>query len=232
MRAGRYSPPVPRPALPPARLREVYDRVGASQDRQAWYEDAATDVLLRWGAFEDARAVVEMGCGTGRLAARLLERSGATYRGTDLSPVMVALARERLAPFGDRATIALVAGGPPAAPPGSADRFLAAYVLDTLSEADAAATLDAAHGLLAPGGRLCVASLGGAVGPLSRAVGAAWRAVYRVRPALVGGCRPVRVLPLLDPARWRVLHAEAVAPWGVPSEAVVAERRGETAGGV
>ena len=212
-------------ALSPARLREVYDRVGASQDRQAWYEDAATDVLLRWGAFEEAGAVVEMGCGTGRLAARLLERGGATYRGTDLSPVMVGLARERLAPFGSRAEVALVDGGPPTAPPGSADRFVAAYVLDTLSDADLAATLDAAHGLLRPGGLLCTASLGGAAGPLARAVGAGWSAVYRVRSALVGGCRPVSVRPRLDAARWRVLRAEAVAPWGVPSESVVAERR-------
>ena len=219
-------------ALPPARLRDVYDRVGVGQDRQGWYENAATDVLLQHGAFEEAEAVVEMGCGTGRLAARLLERGGATYRGTDLSPVMVGLARERLARFGDRAEVALVEGGPPAAPPGSADRFVAAYVLDTLSDADIAATLDAAHRVLRPGGRLCLASLSGGVGTLSRAVGAGWAAVYRLRPALVGGCRPVCVLPLLDAARWRVLHAEAVAPWGVPSEAVVAERREETPGGV
>ena len=138
---------------------------------------------------------------------------------------MVGLARARLAPFGDRASVALVGGGPPAAPPGSADRFVAAYVLDTLSPEDVAATVDAAHDLLGRGGRLCVASLGAGAGPLSRVVGAAWGAVYRLRPALVGGCRPVAVLPALDPDRWTVVHAETVAPWGIPSEAVVAERR-------
>lgn len=213
-------------ALSPRRLRAVYDRVGARQDRQAWYEDVATDVLLRHGAFEDAGAVVEMGCGTGRLAAALLARSGATYRGTDLSPVMVGLARARLAPFGRRAAVELVDGGPPPGPPGSADRFVAAYVLDTLSDADIAAAVGAAHRLLRPGGLLCLASLGGAAGGLPRAVAAAWAGVYRVRPDLVGGCRPVRVVPFLDPDRWAVRHAEPVAPWGVPSEAVVAERRG------
>ena len=224
-------------SLPPARLREVYDRVGAMQDRQGWYEDAAVDVLLRHGAFADARRTVEMGCGTGRLAARLLALSpGATYRGTDLSPVMADLARSRLAPFGDRAEVEVVDGGPPAAPPGAADRFVATYVLDTLSPADIARTLDAAHRLLAPGGRLCVASLAppsaqGGAGWLARAVGAGWRALYRARPELVGGCRPVEVRPYLDPTRWTVLHAERVAPWGVSSEAVVAVPR-KAGGGV
>ena len=213
-------------ALSPRRLRDVYDRVGARQDGQAWYEDAATDVLLRRGAFEDAAAVVEMGCGTGRLAAVLLARTDATYRGTDLSPVMAGLARERLAPFGSRAAVELVEGGPPDGPPGSADRFVAAYVLDTLSDADIAATVGAAHRLLRPGGLVCLASLGGAVGVGPRAVAAAWNGVYQVRPELVGGCRPVRVVPFLDPDRWAVRHVERVAPWGVPSEAVVAERRG------
>ena len=212
--------------LTPPQLRAVYDRVGARQDRQGWYEDPATDVLLRWGAFEEARSVVEMGCGTGRLAAQVLRRSRATYRGTDLSPVMVRLARERLSPFGTRAEVDLVDGGPPAVPPGSADRFVAAYVLDTLSDADIAATVDAAHRALGRGGLLCVASLGGAHAGLPRVVGAAWAAVHRVRPALVGGCRPVRVVPHLDPERWAVVRSERVAPWGVPSEAVVAERRG------
>ena len=35
--------------LTPAEARRVYDRVGAKQDAQGWYEDAATDVLLAHG---------------------------------------------------------------------------------------------------------------------------------------------------------------------------------------
>ena len=217
---------MPLSALLPDQLREVYDRVGAAQDRQGWYEDPAVDVLLQHGAFGAARAVVEMGCGTGRLAARLLEMAPeATYRGTDLSLVMADLARARLAPYGDRASVEVVTGGPPTAPPDSVDRFVATYVLDTLSAGDIARTLDAAHRMLAPGGRLCLASLSGGEGAVSRAVGAGWRALYRLRPTLVGGCRPVEVRPLLDPDQWDVLHAERVAPRGVPSEAVVAVPR-------
>ena len=215
---------MPLPALSPRQLRVVYDRVGARQDRQGWYEDPATDLLVRHGGFAAARSVVEVGCGTGRLAARLLAEElppDATYRALDLSPVMVGLARQRLAPFGDRATVTLTDGAPPDGPP--ADRFVTAYVLDALSDADARAMLRAAHRLLRPGGLVCVASLTDGAGPASRAVAAGWRAVYRVRPVWLGGCRPVRVRPLLDGGRWRVRSQARVAPWGVPSEVVVAE---------
>ena len=62
-RGGRFSEV---PALSPAQARAVYDRVGASQDRQGWYEKAAVDEAVAHGAFETARSVVEVGCGTGR----------------------------------------------------------------------------------------------------------------------------------------------------------------------
>ena len=42
--------------------RAFYDRFGARQDRQAFYEDA----------FERARGVPEFGCGTGRFAEVLV----------------------------------------------------------------------------------------------------------------------------------------------------------------
>jgi SAM-dependent methyltransferase len=216
----------------------VYDRVGRRQDVQGWYEGPAVDLLVRHGRFAAARAVVEVGAGTGRLAARLLRDAlppWAAYRATDLSPVMVGIARQRLAPFGARATASLTDGAPPDGPPGSADRFVAAYVLDTLSEPAARGMLAAAHRLLRPGGLVCLASLGEGVGPLSRAVAAGWRAAYRVRPEWLGGCRPVSVRPLLDAGRWAVRFHARPAPYAVPSDVVVAEalgpERGRGAGG-
>lgn len=53
--------------------RRAYDRIGTLQDTQAFYEDETTAELLRHGAFAEARAVFEFGCGTGRFAETLLE---------------------------------------------------------------------------------------------------------------------------------------------------------------
>ena len=217
------------PVLSPAQARAVYDRVGASQDRQGWYEDAAVDQAVAHGAFGSARSVVEVGCGTGRLAARLLAHElppDGTLAASDPSPVMVALARQRLAAWGDRAEVVEAFGVPPVAP-GSADRVVVTYVLDLLSDADTRRVIADAHRALAPGGRLVLAGLSSGTGPVSRAVAAGWRTVWHVRPTWVGGCRPVEAGSLLDGRQWETVHHERVAPWGVPSESLVAVRRGD-----
>ena len=53
--------------------RLAYDRIGTIQDSQAFYEDRATNLLLRHADFESSEAVFEFGCGTGRFALRLLD---------------------------------------------------------------------------------------------------------------------------------------------------------------
>ena len=45
-----------------------YDRFGAKQDWQRFYEDRAISELVAHGALADAQSVVEFGCGTGRIA--------------------------------------------------------------------------------------------------------------------------------------------------------------------
>jgi len=146
-----------------AEARAFYDRMGAKQDTQAFYEDAATRDLVAHGHFEEARAVVEFGCGTGRFAKGLLEQHTpptATYLGVDVSPRMVEIARGRLERFGNRASVQLTDGKPRIdAPDGSCDRFVSNYVFDLLSEADIAAVVSEAHRMLRPGGLICLASL-------------------------------------------------------------------------
>lgn len=209
--------------------RRIYDRIGALQDSQAFYEDFAVAELIRHGRFDAARSVFELGCGTGRVARQLLVEhlpADARYRGVDLSPEMVRLARERLARFGARAEVVLTSGEPPTAEPtGAYDRFVSTYVLDLLAEADIRAVLREAHRMLGPGGLLCVASLGTGAGPGTRALARLWALVHRLRPGLVGGCRPLDLLPFLEPSRWAVRHHARLSAFGVPSEVVVAERR-------
>jgi len=211
-----------------AQARRVYDRIGAKQDSQAFYEDVATDELVRNGSFDRARAVFELGCGTGRFAEKLLAShlpADATYRGTDVSPKMVELAQQRLARFGERANVAL-SQGPirTEETDGSFDRFISNYVLDLLSDEDIRAVVDEAHRLLEPGGLLCVASLSHPTKPLSRFVIGVWSRLFAINPQLVGGCRPIELCDFVDEPRWRIRHRAQVTPFGLPSEALVAER--------
>jgi ubiquinone/menaquinone biosynthesis C-methylase UbiE len=184
--------------------------------------------LIRHGDFAAAFAVFEFGCGTGRFARMLLDDHlgrAATYRGVDLSPTMVELAERRLSEFADRAGVVLTDGGPPASePPESFDRFVSNFVFDLLSEADIAAVVSEAHRMLRPGGLLCLASLSPAHGVVSGAVIRVWSFLHRLDPRLVAGCRPIELLAFLEEGRWKVRHHRHLAPFGLPCEAVVAER--------
>jgi len=209
--------------------RRAYDRIGSLQDSQAFYEDRATDVLLRHGDFGSAQAVFEFGCGTGRFARRLLTEllpPAARYRGVDISPKMASLARARLEPFASRADVVLTEGGPPIGEePESYDRFVSSYVFDLLSEEDIRAVLREAHRMLRPGGLLCLTSLSTGVGPLSRSVARAWSWVQTRQPSIVGGCRPIDLLPFLSASSWEVRHHSKLVAFGITSEILVGQRR-------
>lgn len=208
--------------------RRVYDRIGSLQDSQAFYEDRAVGLLVEHGRFAEAGSVFELGCGTGRLALRLLSGElpeGASYRAVDLSPTMVGLATERLAGYAPRATVQLSNGDPPTAEPDAGfDRFVSTYVLDLLEESEIDAVLREAHRMLRPGGLLCLASLGKGTRLASRALVAVWAALHRISPAMVGGCRPLDLLARLPRDRWAVRHHGRVVSFAVPSEVIVAER--------
>ena len=208
--------------------RRVYDRIGSRQDTQAFYEDRAAALVLRHGDFGSAQRVFELGTGTGRFALRLLSEhlpATALYRGVDLSPTMVEIARRRLARYSPRAEVAL-SHGEPSLPESasSCDRLVSNYVLDLLSEEDIARVLQEAHRILRPGGLLCLSGLSTGAGPISRFVARAWERVHALRPELVGGCRPLDLRAQLPASGWHVVNHEHLAPFSIPSEVLVARR--------
>ena len=208
--------------LTPEEARRFYDRFGKKQDAQGFYEDPALDDLVRHASLAEAQAVFEFGCGSGRFAARLLAGHlphSATYLGCDVSSTMVALATERLAPFADRARATLSDGTmhfPLAAD--SVDRVLCTYVLDLLSETQIAKFLQEAARVLTPGGKLCLVSLTHGTTFPSRVVSTLWGLLYRLRPTIVGGCRPLRLDQFLSPDCWETEYRNVVTPFAVPSE--------------
>jgi ubiquinone/menaquinone biosynthesis C-methylase UbiE len=81
----------------------------------------------------DGGRIVEIGCGTGQIAAELLrENPGLQYVGLDLSSTMLDLARARLGSFPDRVDLRQVLGSLPLEP-GSFD---GAYGVDVLHHVD------------------------------------------------------------------------------------------------
>lgn len=214
--------------LSPEVAARVYDRIGRLQDTQAPIERRAVDRLVEVGDLGHAKAVFELGCGTGAFARRLLSEvlpEGSTYVGGDVSRRMVSLAGRRIAPWPTRAKIIQLDGSLPLPNPDrSVDRFVAAYVFDLLEPDYARQLVKDAHRMLLDGGLLCVSSLTWGQSPLSRTVSSAWNGLLHLAPRLVGGCRPIRVRELLDPAQWFIQQDTVLEAWGVPSEVLIAAR--------
>lgn len=208
--------------------RAFYDRFGKKQDSQSFYEDIATKALIGKCEFDRARAVFEFGCGTGRFAQRLLERhlpSNARYVGVDISETMVALAKKRLVRFGHRAEVHRINGSPQIdVETGAFDRFVSTYVFDLLEFEDMRTVLGEAWRILSDGGLLGLASLTHGFTFVSRAVESIWTLIYAIRPALVGGCRPIRLSELVAEPNWRILYNDKFSGYGVPSEVLVTKK--------
>ncbi len=75
--------------------------------------------------------------------------------------------------------------------------------------------------MLRPDGRLCLASLTFGEAALARVICRLWRTVHRLRPQLVGGCRPLALREYLG-SPWTALHAETVCTLGLCTEVVLA----------
>ena len=196
------------------------------QDTQAFYEDAAINAMVANAAMAQAQRVVEFGCGTGRLALELLERHlpvSARYLGTDISSTMVAIAGARLRRYANRA-IVMPTDGAPALPvaDASADRIIATYVFDLLSEVDRIAFLAEAARVLLPEGLLCLVGITTGTSGISRAMMSAWRGIFRLNPRLVGGCRPTSAIEYLSTGSWTIRCHDVLVSWGIASEVVIA----------
>ncbi len=214
--------------LKPSEAKEYYDRFGIRQDEQGFYEDRPLAALVAQLDLSNAGSVVELGCGTGRLALDLLENhlpEEATYRGIDISDTMVSIAQERLAVFGERAFV-VQGDGAQKLPcgEGGCDRVIATYVLDLLSADDARSFIREAHRILAPGGLIGIAGLTPGTSTVSRAVSIVWRTVQRVWPRRVGGCRPVEAAAYLDADNWSIVSRSVVTQSTIPSEVIVARK--------
>ena len=97
-------------------MRDHFQRAASSFDR-LYDSRALAGRLLRPGLYEryrialriargyDHPRVLDLGCGSARIAEELLDDGAREYVGVDFSAPMLELARDRLARFGDRARL-------------------------------------------------------------------------------------------------------------------------------
>ena len=205
-----------------------YNHLGSRQDWQRFFEDPAVEVMLRHGDFNHAASVLEFGCGTGRLAERLLSDclpANSRYLGIDISETMIDLARKRLRPWARRGIVRLSDGSCTLLEADdSVDRVVSTYVLDLLSRGNIDLFLREAFRVLASGGLLCLASLSHGQGVLGSSVSSIWTQVHALSPWIVGGCRPIDLRGFLSPSLWQFKCIQLIPTMGITSQVVVASK--------
>jgi ubiquinone/menaquinone biosynthesis C-methylase UbiE len=208
--------------LSEAEARRFYDGWGRRLDLGESFEGRAKALASDWLAPRPGERVLEVGVGCGHALAHAAERAGpGRALGVELSPTMLALARER-AP-----AARLVQGSIHALPlaDGAFSAVLSSYLLDLLPGASLVPALRELRRVLAPDGRLVLCSLTCGATALQGAMMALWSAIHRLGPERVGGCRPLELEPLVAAAGLRVERRAHVAQLGVPSEVLLLLRR-------
>lgn len=154
--------PAPDSASPPHPVEGYYRLHARIYDATRWsFLFGRSSLLDRLPRGFTPTRVLEIGCGTGAVLARIARRfPHAEALGLDCSPDMLAIARRRLAPFGARVQAERRAyGESPSAGP-AFDLVVASYALSMFNPGWESA-IDAAHADLRPGGLIAIVDFHG-----------------------------------------------------------------------
>lgn len=212
------------PEILEARIRksdvpEVYRRLAPHYD--AWAERAEAKArrrCLELAGIRDGEAVLEVAVGTGLAFVEILKRNPyGRNEGIDITEEMLARARQRAAEVGVPGYRLQVGDAYHLEyPDASFDVLVNNYMFDLLPVGDFPAVLAEFRRVLKPGGRLMLVNMTKG----ERWHHALWELVYRIRPAWLGGCRGVQLVPFLEAAGFAVASREYVSELGFASEVV------------
>lgn len=204
-------------------VRGVYERIAPLYDAWALLtETRARRACLDLARVRDGESVLEVAVGTGMTFAELLARNpSGRNEGIDLTEGMLRRAKERARRVG-RGEFHLALGDAYALdfPDASFDLVVNNYMFDLLPEEDFPRVLAEFHRVLRPGGRLVLVNMTKGERLQHRLA----EAVYRLNPALMGGCRGVTLEPFVRAAGFEVARREVAVQLTFPSEIISASR--------
>jgi len=150
--------------------------------------------------------VLEVGIGPGRLLSELAARKNARITGVDISSNMLHLARRRLERRKRDASLVQADGQALPFADGSFDGVVGVLYLGVLPPQQVEEALVEMTRVVAPGGRVVVASLHFRHGLVRRG----WMTAYRLLPELVGKIRPIDLGEAYERAGLRLLREEEI----------------------
>ncbi len=198
---------------------DVYSRVAPLYDVWAWLtERHARRRCLEVAAIQDGEDVLEVAVGTGLAFVEILEANpSGRNEGVDLTAAMLSRAEKKAAQTGNPHYRLRVGDAYDLDfPSDSFDVVINNYMFDLLPERDFPAVLGEFKRVLRPGGRLALVNMTHG----ARWYNGVWDRLYRMNPALLGGCRGVSLLPLLQQTGFQHTTREYRSQFTFPSEVV------------
>lgn len=209
--------------LPKSAVLRTYRWIAPTHDGLAILVEArARQLGLDWFDAQDGERLLEVAVGTGLSFQHLLRANPSGWtEGVDLTPAMLRKARRR-AERAPTDCYRLHQGDAYALdyPDASFDGVLNSYMFDLLPVDDFVPVLREFKRVLRPGGRLVLVNM---TRP-ERWYHHGWEALYRLHPALLGGCRGVQTAPFLRTTGFVDVQRRFISQWTFPSEVVYGEK--------
>ena len=200
---------------------ELYRKIAPAYDLWARLtESRARNRCLDLVSIQDGESVLEVAVGTGLAFEKILRANpSGRNEGIELTEAMLARAKRRAARTGTD-NYHLRHGDAYALdyPDGDFDVLINNYLFDLLPRQDFLTVLTEFKRVLRPGGRLAMVNM--TMG--QRGYNRVWEAIYRLNPALLGGCRGIFILPVLEECGFINTKREYVSQMTFPSEVVLA----------
>ncbi|MCK5325447.1 MAG: methyltransferase domain-containing protein [Woeseiaceae bacterium] len=202
------------------RVPDTYRKIARIYDLWAWLtESKARDRCLALAAIRDGEDVLEVAVGTGLAFEKILAANpSGRNEGIDLTEAMLIRAASRAAKSGSR-NYRLEVGDAYDLDfaDNSFDVVVNNYMFDLLPQQDFPKVLEEFKRVLRPGGRLAIVNM--AKG--ERWYNGIWERIYRINPALLGGCRGVSLLSQIEACGFKQTRREYISELTFPSEIVI-----------
>lgn len=198
---------------------DVYNRIAPLYDLWAWLtERNARRRCLELAAIQDGEDVLEVAVGTGLAFVKILETNpSGRNEGVDLTAAMLIRAERKAALTGNQHYRLRVGDAYDLDFPSDCfDVVVNNYMFDLLPERDFPTVLEEFKRVLRPGGRLALVNMTQG----ARWFNGVWDSLYRMNPALLGGCRGVSLTPLLQQSGFQLTTREYCSQFTFPSEVV------------
>jgi len=215
---------VERKKILEARIRKndvptVYAKIAPKHDMWGKVaESKARNRCLELANIQNHQAVLEVAVGTGLAFEEILKANpDGRNEGVDLSEEMLIRAKKRAEASGMKNYRLNLGDAYNLEYEDNAfDILINNYMFDLLPEGDFTTVLTEFKRVLRPGGRLVLVNM--AKG--ERWYNFIWEIVYRISPALFGGCRGIYLLPYVESMGFKEVKREFISQMTFPSEVI------------